>query len=533
MLRHAALAVPVLLAAQAPPTWEALEARGAVVAGIDVEVDEVFDLSQPKENHRLGRYANALHRTTRPWAVRQHLVFREGEPVSASRIRESERALRSQSFAAEVVITPVVAEDGSVRARVRVRDAWTLLVVGNVKRVGGTTTWATSLQDANVLGTGRSLALWREKGLERSAFTVGFQDPKLFGTHWNLDTYVQRLSDGHGWSLGLARPFYALDTPWAFDVRAATWEYRITEFWDGQEVWGRQTRQVSGELGFDRRLARRGRAVHRLGLALRADEATYGPLEALGPGPLPVHAAPDRQLRGLQLRWSVAEDRWEVFRDLAFARRAEDVNLGWDATLAVGRHLRRLGSTEDAPFLELGARKGFRATERTVAILRTGLTGRLPSGAWENGRFQASLVAYNQDLPRQTLAGRVAWDATFRPDFGKLLYLSGVDGFRGYGKYLLAGDRRWLVSLEDRIHMGWEPWGLARIGLVVLADVGAVRRLDTGAWSATHGTVGAGFRVAVLKSGLSGAFNLAVAVPTRRQPGEAPWQLIIGSTLGY
>lgn len=525
--------LPALLAAQAPPTWEALEARGAVIAGIDVEVGDVFDLTQPKENHRLGRAANALHRTTREWAVRQHLVFGVGEPVSASRIRESERALRAQSFAANVSIAPVVAEDGTVRARVQVQDAWTLLVIGNVKRVGGATTWATSIQDSNFIGTGRSLALWREKGLERSSFTVGFQDPKLFGTHWTLDTYAQKLSDGRGYSLGLARPFYALDTPWAFDVRASRFEFRAAEYWDGKEVWGRRTVQAGGELGFDRRITRGASGIHRFGLALRLDEARYEALEQVAPSPLQAHPQADRRFRGLMARWSFTQDRWQVFRDLAFARRAEDLNLGWDGTVGVGQHLKALGSDAALPFVEASVRRGFRASERTIVVFRSSLSGRLPGGAWENGRLSASLVGYNQDLPRQTLAGRVAWDATFRPDFGRLLYLSGQDGFRGYGSFLLPGDRRWLVSMEDRIHMDWEPWGLARVGFVVLADVGAVRRLDTRAWSATHGTVGAGLRVAVLKSGLSGAFNLALAVPTRRKAGEAPYQLILGSTLGY
>ncbi len=533
MLRYGTLMLPALLAAQAPPTWEDLEARGVVIAGIEVKVGNVFDLTQPREDHRLGRTANALHRTTRDWAIRQHLVFGVGERVSVSRIRESERALRAQSFAANVSIVPVLDPDGSVRARVNVQDAWTLLPILNVKRVGGVTTWAASLQDSNFLGTGRSVFLWREKGLERSASTVGFVDPKLFGTHWNLDAYAQKLSDGRNWSLGLARPFYSLDTPWAFDVRASRADLRLAEHWDGKEAWGRRAILTNGELGFDRRLPGDGRTVQRLGIALRVDDADYGDLERVTPGPLPMHIQADRRLRGAMVRWSFTQDRWEVFRNLAFARRAEDVNLGWDGSVGVGQSLSSLGSDRVGPFVEAGVRRGFRASEHTIAILRTSLSGRLPGGAWENGRFSTSLVAYNQHLPNQTLAGRVAWDAAFRPDFGRLLYLSGADGFRGYGTFLLAGDRRWLVSMEDRIHTGWEPWGLARLGFVVLADVGAVRRLDTKAWSATHSTVGAGLRVAVLKSGLSGAFNLAVAVPTRRQPGDAPWQLLVGSTLGY
>ena len=116
----------VLLLGLAAPDWEALEARGARIAEVQVDVREVFDLGNPQENTWVGRLADRMHHNTREGVVRRTLLFHSGEPVVARRIHETERRLRSLAYLKDAEITPELLADGQVRARVRVRDAWTL-----------------------------------------------------------------------------------------------------------------------------------------------------------------------------------------------------------------------------------------------------------------------------------------------------------------------------------------------------------------------------------------------------------------------
>jgi len=132
------LAASLLLpAAPAAPDWAALQKRGARISEIQVDRQDVFDLNNPKEDTWLGRGGNKLHRSTREGVIRRALLFQVGEKVNARRIHETERLLRAEAFLKDAHIEPELLPDGSVRAHVWVRDAWTLKLSGSVQQVGG------------------------------------------------------------------------------------------------------------------------------------------------------------------------------------------------------------------------------------------------------------------------------------------------------------------------------------------------------------------------------------------------------------
>ena len=149
VLAAATLFQAVSAAAQ---SWQDLEARRAVIAGIDIVITDVFDVSQPAENHWLGRTANAVHVQTRRAVVERELLFAAGDMVDASRILETERNLRRYAFIRESRIVPNVSADGSVRARVEAFDAWSLNGGVNLSRAGGNTSWGVHLDEGNLVG---------------------------------------------------------------------------------------------------------------------------------------------------------------------------------------------------------------------------------------------------------------------------------------------------------------------------------------------------------------------------------------------
>ena len=116
------LVMPLQAARPARP-WNALEARKASIGKIEIVIGDVFDLAKPEEDIWIGRTANHLHVTTRETVIRRVLLFAEGDPVRERRIYETERLLRALPFIKNARIDPVVQPDGTVVARVWVRDA--------------------------------------------------------------------------------------------------------------------------------------------------------------------------------------------------------------------------------------------------------------------------------------------------------------------------------------------------------------------------------------------------------------------------
>ena len=58
-----------------------LEQRHATVGAVVIDVDDIFDEDDPRENKLLYRWANDLHIRTRDSTVREQLLFKPGEPL--------------------------------------------------------------------------------------------------------------------------------------------------------------------------------------------------------------------------------------------------------------------------------------------------------------------------------------------------------------------------------------------------------------------------------------------------------------------
>lgn len=527
--RRAALAgflIGATLGAQAPPTWEELEARQARIAGIDIHVGDVFDLSLPHENHWVGRTANFLHIQTREQVVRREIPFKEGDPVNARLIHEAERNLRTFRFFKDAQIDPQVDETGAVRAVVRTRDAWTLKGSAGFTQVGGQRNFGFSLHEANFLGYGKDLILSHERTPERSIETMQYLDRQILGTQWTLDSRYQVLSDGKTRYLELSKPYRGLETPWSMTFRASSSDAIQSVYNQERTAYAFASRQ-EGLLaeGSMAAAVMDGRAV-RLGGGVDLSRSEYGPIQTLDAGNLPVPSLRDRRLRGLHVSWSLFEDQFRTFRDLAGMTHAEDYNLGWAANVSVGSHLKSLGSDLDSPFFRFSASKGWTSGDRSLVLLRAKGAARHEPGGWRDAFASLSLTAYYQGFRAQTQAAYVQLDAVRRPEPESYLYLGGMEGMRGYGNHLLLGDRRWMASLEERVNTSYDWLGILRLGFVAYADAGAIHRTDTGRWSRTYVDVGGGLRLGNLKSSVGRVFLLTIAYPLVREPGTEHHQFV-------
>jgi hypothetical protein len=326
-------------------------------------------------------------------------------------------------------------------------------------------------------------------------------------------------------------------TPWALSFRLASVESRVSVYNLRHTAFEIPSKLDGGFLEWSRaRPASNGRAW-RLGGGLDYRSPRHGPLrpgdpEALAEGLRPPSLS-DHRLAGIHGTWSLFTDAFRDFRDLAGMTHTEDYNLGLEATLRVGANLRSLGGEAGGPFLAAEASRGWLPLPSLLLLLRGEGGARREPGGWRDARFTGSATAYLMGLPRQTLAAYLQVDAADRPDLPNLLYLGGEDGLRGYANHLHLGDRRWILSVEERPITPINWLGILQLGFVAFLDAGAIRRADTGRWSRTYANLGGGLRFGDLKSSLGRVFLVTVAYPLVRDPGMDRYQVVIGNVVKF
>ena len=527
------LAVP-LVAARSVRPWNALEARKASIGRVDVEIGDVFDLTKPDENNWIGRTANHLHALTREGVIRRVLLFAEGETVRERRIYETERLLRALPFVKDAHIDPVVQPDGTLVARVRVRDAWTTQLSANYVQVGGQRTTSFGVDEKNFMGLGKSVAFDLSKDHERSTWGLAYGDPQLFGSRWTLATHIQYLTDGYTRSLQLERPFFALDTPWSTGVALSQGHASLYLYDLGTQVFQAPFIQNEVRLSGAMALHESGNRVWRGGLLLKRQDTSYGAITQTGPrGPLPPPVLADRRLRGPALTFSTQEDAFESFEDLLGMDTPEDYDLAWTGNVELGTYSRSFGSTMNAPFCRIQVGRGWSSSSGNLTLLAASWEGRKPATGLENTHLALSLVQYRKLTSNQILAGMVTVDQARRPDPETWYYLGGDQGLRGFPNQLHPGDARWTASFDYRLLTEQRWWGLVRLGYTAFLDLGSVRRLDGQGWSRTYSDVGVGLRLGNLKSSAGRVILLSVAMPLIREPYQSRWQFTIGNAMRF
>ena len=521
------------LSAQAP-TWEELQAKGARIAAIRIEVRPVFDLSDPAQSTWVGRLGNALHVDTRESVIRHELAIHAGDVVDARRIHEAERDLRSFRAIKDAQIDPEIGPGGAVTAVVRTRDAWTLKASVGYSRVGGRHSWSFGLQDQNLLGSAKSLTFRRQVNPDRTSNALLFNDRQVFGGRWAFSADYQSLSDGYSRGFELGRPFYTLDAPWSVDFSARSTESRLLVFDRNAQIYEAPSLLHAVMASTAWRAGGSGSSALRLGFDLEAADARYGALTVdSGPGVLPVPDLAPRRLRGGALTLDWEQDGYRAFRDLAGMDITEDDNLGWSVQAALGTYTKAWEGTETAPFARLAGGKGWTPSDASLLLASAYASARRGPAGTENGLAGAAFTAYAWSLPHQVLAGYASFDAADRPDPENVLYAGGFEGLRGYTDHIHPGDRRWLASVEDRILTDWRWLGIFRAGFVVYADAGAIHRLDGQGWSRTYADLGGGLRFGDLKSSLGRVVYLTMAYPLVKEPGQDKWQVVVGNTVKF
>jgi len=497
------------------PDDAALESAGAVIDRVEVRVGDIFDPALPGEDRLLFRWANRLHRTTRDSVIRDQLVFAPGDRFSRRCLDESERLLRSDPYLYDATIRPVRFHDGDrVDVEVVARDVWTLSAGVSFGREGGESSTRFKLEDTNFLGTGKSVALEEAASVDRNGLLASYRDPNLFGSRARLDLGYADNSDGASWHLGLGQPFFSLDSRWMAGL-AATADDRLDTRYRRGEISDRFRHRVSGfELSAGLSAGLRDGRADRWTAGMTYASHRFAPdPEAAATTTLPE----DRTLVYPWIGFEHVEDSYIETTDLDKIGRIEDRFVGRSFRARLGLSSSLLGGDRERLVFDTRLHTGWELADEQFVDLAAHATGRWGAGGAEDLVVGGTLAYYRRDFGRHVLYAGLRADVAANLDLDHQLTLGGDSGLRGYPLRYQDGNRRVLLTLEQRWVTSWQPFHLVQVGGAVFFDAGR-------AWLGGGGAgpfpgdgvltdVGVGLRLGHTRSGHGSVVHLDLAFP--------------------
>ena len=496
----------------AMPSFAELEAAGARIGRIHVLNRNIFDTGDPEEDKLLFRWANALHVRTRADVIRGALLFKTGEPLSVRLIDETERVLRSTRYLHDVSLRPVAQRDGVVDIEVLTRDTWTLDPGLSLGRSGGVNSSGISLREYNLLGSAVAVSLGRSSNVDRSSNEFEISTRRAFGGWTALSYSRAQNSDGMREAASILRPFYSLDTRWSAGAKASR-DDRIEPIYQAGEVaseyrhWQNRAEVMGGWS--------RGRVdgfVQRYSVGFEHREDRY----AFEPGSVPpAQLPPDEKLIGPFLRYELIEDRFEKVVNRNQVGRPEFFALGLESTVQIGRAAVALGSSKDAWLYSARVSRGYEPAPGHTLLGAAAISGQYTAGRIERQQV-GGFVQYFRPQSKHWLFYASAWaDVLTQPGPVDMLMLGGDNGLRGYPLRYQAGDRRALLTVEERAYSNVYLFRLFRFGAAAFVDVGR-------AWGGSHAhttdpgwlaDAGVGLRIFSVRAAFSNVLHADVAFP--------------------
>jgi outer membrane protein assembly factor BamA len=514
------------------PSFQELEAAGALIGEIRIISQNVFDLNDPRENNLFYRFGNALHVPTRDGVLRRLLLFSSGDPVSARLIEETERLLRGQRYINDVRIRPVAYGDGVVDIEIATRDSWTLDPAIKFTREGGVNSSGFGLKESNLLGTGIFVGVARENEVDRDGDEFSIGHDNAFGSRTAIEYRRADFDDGDRDTFRLERPFYALDTRWAAGLRASK-QGRIDSIYNGGVVTGQYRRQADAldiYGGFSPGLVNGFASRYSAGILYRDD--TYSRDAALvSPPELPQ----DQKLVAPFVRYERVEDDFRKTRNLERVERTEYLYLGSNLRLQLGHAVTGLGSTRNLWLYEAAASNGFTLDARNTVLAAAYANGQYGSGGGEHQFVGANAKYYYRQAGGNVFYASILADAVANGDSADEVLIGGDSGLRGYPLRYQSGTRRALMTLENRYYTDWYPFRLFRVGAAVFFDHGR-------AWGGDNvnianpgwlSNIGFGLRIFSDRSATNRVLHIDLAFPLESDPAIRSTQVIFKSRASF
>jgi len=475
-----------------------------------VYVQNIFNLEDLRENHRLFRLADRLHYATREKTVRNSLLFQSGQPFHAHDVAETERILRTREYLNDAWIVPVAydPEHNTVDLAVTVRDVWTLDPGISLGRSGGKNASKFQMEEKNLLGLGTDLQYTHSRDVDRTSDTINYSDPNVGGSWFQLVLDYSDNSDGSVKAASLVRPFYSLETRAAGGVSASQGTSVVSRYSLGQIVdqFEETHNQTEAYLGGSQGL--KDGWTERWFVGVRYDEAQFERLAA--PAPPPAALPADRTFAYPWFGWQILEDRYAKTGNLDLIGRTEDAYLGRSLYAEIGYAAPAYGAAEHSWLAKMNALAGWQSEDRRYLFMTASLAGRIDEGVVHNLNLTAGGRYFDRVTDKQMFYASLTGTVTRDLDGEQQLLLGGDNGLRGYPLRFQGGTSSALLTLEHRLYTDWYPLRLLRVGGAVFFDAGRTwgRDLTGAAPLGLLRDVGVGLRFGNNRSGLGNVLHV-------------------------
>jgi hypothetical protein len=508
------------------PSDAVLEKDKAVIGEVLIDNQNIFNLDDPADDHKIFALADKLHIKTRASVIRAQLLFKPGDHYSHRLLEESERLLRADTYFYDAWIRPVAYHDGKVDLKITTKDVWTLDPGFNYGRSGGTNSTGAKLEDANFLGTGSSINLGYQSTVDRSGYSIDLADRTAFGSFTAVDLNYGNFTDGDMRGISITRPFYALDTRWAGSVAALN-DTQTDPLYDrGNLVDQFQDRHELVQSYFGWSAGLHNGWVQRWTAGMTYDEHRFAAVtNSNGTTTL---LPEDRRFVYPFIEWDLVQDDYLKLYNHDQIGRTEDFTLGSTASVRLGYANAGFGSSSTALLMNASANKGFR-DGRSTLLLATDFSGRLEDHALRNGLLDASVRYYVEQSKNWLFYSTVSATRGWNLDLDDQILLGGDNGLRGYPLRFQDGTERALFSLEQRYFTDWYPFRLLRVGGAIFYDMGRTWGSAPLAQPSLGLLKDAGFglRFGNARSGLGNVIHVDLAFPLDGGSGISKVQFLV------
>ncbi|MGH7698958.1 MAG: hypothetical protein ACREMJ_00330, partial [Gemmatimonadales bacterium] len=447
----------------------------------------------------VARLANALHVKTRASVIRRTLLVEPGDAYDSARVAESERALRALNVFRDVSVD-TVRLGGRLALRVTTADGWSTKPQASYSSAAGDATWAVGIEEGNFLGLATTLVATYRRTPDRDEVELEYLSPHFAFRRARLRLEYWDRSDGRlgTWRYGV--PFYQTAARWSLETLGEAADETVLHFRDGEL-----------DRAFTRVALRFGLAG---GVALHATSRDYVRLWGAVQWrreDVDTTAVLPRSVSGAAgVGVELGHVRFRVLEQFNSYARREDVDVSQVLRIGVWAAPRAWGYDGDragvGPALQAQASAVW---PRGFAALRAAANAIYAAAGLDSGRVRASLTVADQTLPGQTWVLFVEGGVAERPVPGGEFDLWLEDrGPRLFGAHAFTGTRMLWGTVENRVLVDHDVWGLLGVGLAPFVDYG-------GAWYADQrpragGNVGLSLRVGPTRSVRAEVGELAV-----------------------
>lgn len=500
---------------------------GMPIGTLTYRVLPIFNEQDPDENNWVFRTANWLHIDTRERTLQKQMIIRSGETLDPRTLTENERLLRANDYLVDAMILPHRVCADRIDLLVVVRDVWTFSPSASASRTGGEDSSNAGISEGNLLGTGQSLSVGYFQDADRNGRTFSYRNP-LLHNRWQFAIASADNSDGEELEVGIARPFYELNSKWSAGVSSLYLsqeeDIEINDVLVNNYL--ATSESYTAFIGWSR--GRQNDNVSRWQGGFTSTAERYRPLDF-------TTALPeDETLRYPWISWNFSQERFATADNINSSHRQEDIQLGFTHDILIGYAHEDFGSTQNAVVFSIAT--SYATYLRNRHLVRTLVYGRgeHTSETVEDTFFGTGLYYYFFINEKNRWFARVNFDGARNISAGDLLGIGG-DNLRGYPDDYQLGTRRWSMSIERRRFTNWHILNLAYLGVAGYVDMGS-------AWNTrgplttepeTLANVGLGLRFSPSKFRVDRVLHVDIAAPLVNQDEVDDYQLIVSGKVDF